>query len=74
MVDDMRRRGITTCTAEPLIARKAFDNTARIMNATVSRIVSQLFPQNDMQTLTRMHEQEALSLPRHSLGSSGARW
>jgi hypothetical protein len=74
MVDDMGRRGIATCTAEPLVARKTFDNAARVVNTTVSRIISYLFPKSEMQTLTRMHEQEALSLPRRSLGSSGARW
>lgn len=36
MVDDMRRRGVATGTAKPLVARQTFDNTARVVDATVA--------------------------------------
>ena len=37
MVDDMRGRGIATCTAEPFVASQAFNNTALVVDATVSK-------------------------------------
>lgn len=36
MVDDMRRRGVTTRTAKPFIASQTFDDAAWIMDTTVS--------------------------------------
>lgn len=37
VIDDMGRRRISTGAAEPLVARKTFDNAARVMNATVAK-------------------------------------
>lgn len=36
VIDDMGRRSIATCTAEPLIASKTFDDAARVVDAAVS--------------------------------------
>lgn len=37
MVDNMRRRGVATGTAEPLTASQAFNNAAWVMDSTVSK-------------------------------------
>jgi hypothetical protein len=35
MIDDVRRRGVATGTAEPLATSKALDDAARVVDATV---------------------------------------
>lgn len=37
VIDDMRRGGVATGAAEPLVARKTFHHAARVMNATVPK-------------------------------------
>ncbi|KAE9375281.1 hypothetical protein N431DRAFT_198409 [Stipitochalara longipes BDJ] len=48
MIDDMGRGSIATGTAEPLAATKAFDNTARGMNAAVSSPNVSLTPEESL--------------------------
>ena len=82
MVDNMRGRGIATCTAEPFVASQAFDYTALVVDATISKerelAVSKdctYFPslkKARFQILTRMHVGATLFPPLWPLDSLGS--
>lgn len=45
VVDNMRRGGIATRTAEPFVASQTLDNAARVMNTTI--------PEQDRQLISK---------------------
>lgn len=73
VIDDMRRRGIATGAAEPLVARETFHHAAGVMDTAVSGICLVNVPvRQDNKVLTRMHEEEAPSLHLHFPGGTGS--
>ena len=43
VVDDVRGRGVTAGTAEPLVARQTFGDTALVVDAAVAAEASQFY-------------------------------